>query len=340
VRIHSILIAILAGLTLLSPLGATTKPHEGKVQANGLTIAYESFGDSDRQTILLIGGTGMQLTDWPTNLCEDLVKRGYRVVIYDNRDIGLSTTFNAAGMPDFGGVIQAAAVGKPAPLPYTLYDMANDAVGLLDALGIQKAHIVGASMGGMIAQIVATNHPEHTLSLSSIMATDGKPGLPIIANPERMAKIPPPAPGEDKKTYIARMTKSWHVIGSQTYPEDEKVLAERMTRDVERSYCPACEARQGAASLFTAMQDRRQTLRTIHAPTVVIQGDEDPIISMEAARDVAASIPGAELRVIHGMGHDVPAELVNTVADAIASAASRADLRPTDEPANPPKQVN
>jgi pimeloyl-ACP methyl ester carboxylesterase len=228
-------------------------------------------------------------------------------------------------------VVQAAVAGKPTPLPYTLYDMANDAVGLLDGLNIKKAHIVGASMGGMIAQIVASDHPEHVLSLTSVMATDGKPGLPIITNPERMGKIPPPGPEADKEAYIARMVKAWQVLGSQTYPEDEHVLLEKITRDVERSYCPACEVRQGAASLFTAREDRRLKLRTIKVPTVVIQGDEDPIVPIEAARDVSTNIRGANLRIIHGMGHDVPDALVKVVADAILSAASRTDRHPTDE---------
>jgi pimeloyl-ACP methyl ester carboxylesterase len=339
-KIASIIISTFGTLACVLPLRAATNANQGSVQANGITIAYESFGKPDRGTVLLIGGSGMQLTDWPREFCEQLVQRGYRVVIYDNRDLGLSTQFTASGTPDFAAVMQAAADGKPSPLPYTLYDMANDAVGLLDALSIKKAHIVGVSMGGMIAQIVATDHPEHTLSLASIMATDGKPGLPIFANAERLAKIPPPGPDEDKKAYIARMVKTWQVIGSQTYPLDEEVVSEIVTRDVERSYCPACEARQGAASLFTALQDRRLKLNTIKAPTVVIQGDEDPIIPIEAARDVAANIPGADLRIIHGMGHDIPPPLVNTVVDAVVLAASRADRRPTDKAAGSTKLVS
>src|SRR5262249_31276984 len=145
--------------------------REGKVQANGITIAYESFGPSDRETMLLIMGYGAQLTAWPVELCDELVKRGYRVLIFDNRDIGLSTKFVAAGAPNVNAIIEAKIAGKAVTLPYTLDDMAKDAVGLLDALGIKKAHIVGVSMGGMIAQIVAANHSEHTLSLTSIMST-------------------------------------------------------------------------------------------------------------------------------------------------------------------------
>ena len=329
-KIAPTLIGIVAGLVFVSPVGAATAPHQGRCRPTESPLPTKVSAKVDRETILLIGGTGMQLTDWPTEFCEEMVRRGYRVVIYDNRDIGLSTRFDAAGMPDFAAVVQAAAAGKPAPLAYTLYDMANDAVGLLDALGISKAHIVGASMGGMIAQIVATNHPEHTLSLTSIMATDGKPGLPIIANPERVANIRSPAPNEDKRP----ISRAWSSHGRRSEARHTLKMSmfyRRITRDVERSYCLACEARQGAASLFTAMEDRRLKLQTIHVPTVVVQGDEDPIIAMEAARDVAVSIQGAKLRVIHGMGDHVPPALVKTVADAIVSAASRADHRPTDE---------
>src|SRR5262249_53351501 len=156
---------------------------KGQVKANGITIAYESFGPEDRETVLLIMGATAQLTAWDVELCEELVKRGYRVIRFDSRDVGLSTRFDDAGIPDFAAVVAAAEAGKPAPLPYTLYDMARDAVGLLDALGIKKAHIAGPSMGGMIGQIIAAEHPDRTLSLTSIMASSGKPsgkpGLPI-----------------------------------------------------------------------------------------------------------------------------------------------------------------
>jgi pimeloyl-ACP methyl ester carboxylesterase len=145
------------------------------VQANGITIAYESFGPTDRETILLIAGTGMQLVDWPIELVEELVQRGYRVVRFDNRDIGLSTKFTEAGLPDTEAIGRALEAGEPVPLPYTLQDMAKDTVGLLDALDIQQAHLVGVSMGGAIAQLVAIDYPERTLSLTSLMADSGNP---------------------------------------------------------------------------------------------------------------------------------------------------------------------
>ena len=182
----------------------------GRVPANGITIAYESFGAADRETVLLIAGSGMQLTGWPRELCHELVERGYRVVVFDNRDIGLSTKFEDAGIPDFAAVAKAAAEGRPAPLPYTLYDMAADAVGLLEALGIKQAHIAGVSMGGMIAQIVATDYPQRTLSLTTMMASDGKPGLPIIAsrNDFRRFRHLGPTPG-GRRTSTIRSRCGW-----------------------------------------------------------------------------------------------------------------------------------
>src|SRR5262249_20742919 len=157
------------------------------------------------------------------------VKRGYRVLVFDNRDVGLSTKLDSAGPPDWRAITEALGAGKPAPLPYTIHDMARDAVGLLDALGIRQAHIVGPSMGGMIAQVVAADSPEHTLAPTSIMATSGKRGLPIIAKPDVAAKLPPPAPEGDKKAYIEGRVKWAQLMGSPGYPTDEKRLREQIT---------------------------------------------------------------------------------------------------------------
>jgi pimeloyl-ACP methyl ester carboxylesterase len=299
--------------------------RRGQVEANGITIAYESFGPTDREAVLLIHGLGAPLTAWPVELCEELVRRGYRVIIYDNRDIGLSTKFDAAGLPDLKAVMAARAAGKPVPLAYTLDDMANDAVGLLDALGIKKAHIVGVSMGGMIAQLVAADHPEHTLSLTSILSTSGKPGLPLPARPKVMAEVPPPAPPGDTEATVAHTVKMLQVLAGPAYPPDEKRVREMVLRSLKRSNYPAGLARQNAvAALGLADDHRRAKLRTIKVPTVVLHGAEDPLMPVEGARDTAATIPGADLRIIPGMGHDIPIALVKTVADAITAAASRA----------------
>ena len=320
----AIFIGIFAGLAAVTALGAAPASQQGRVEANGIRIAYESYGPADRETILLIGGAWTQLSEWPPELCQELVKRGYRVVVYDNRDSGLSTWFDAAGKPDMAAVVEAVMAGKPAPVPYTLHDMAKDAIGLLDVLAIQKAHIVGVSMGGIIAQIVASDYPERTLSLTSMMATDGKPGLPLVAKPERVAGIPQPGPDDDRKAYIERRVKLLKAIESPAYPVSEAAYLERVNRAVERAFCPACEARQSAASLVTGLEDRRARLKTIQAPAVVVHGAEDPVVPVEAGRDVAANIPNADLRIIPGMGHDIPVPLVKTLADAITAAAERA----------------
>jgi pimeloyl-ACP methyl ester carboxylesterase len=297
--------------------------REGQVKANGITIAYRSFGREERPAVLLIMGYANQLTQWPVELCEELVRRGYRVIAFDNRDVGLSTKFDAAGPPDWKAITEAMAAGRPAPLSYTIHDMAKDAVGLLDALGVKKAHLVGASMGGIIAQIVATDYLEHALSLTSLAAPSGRPGLPIIARPDVAARIPPPAPVGYRKAYIEVRVKGSQFLGSPSYPTDEKRLRERFTADVERSYAPAGEARQAAVALVATVEDRRERLKTVRVPTVVVHGTEDPLVPVDAGRDVAANIPGAELRLIPGMGHDLPIQLASTIADAITAAARR-----------------
>jgi pimeloyl-ACP methyl ester carboxylesterase len=307
-----------------SPTPETVK-QTGQVQANGITIAYESFGPSDRETVLLIMGNGTQLTAWPIELCEELVKRGYRVVIYDNRDVGLSTKFTEAGTPDVNAVVEARIAGKPSPLPYTLDDMAKDAVGLLDALSIEKAHIVGVSMGGMIAQLVAADHPEHTLSLTSIMSTSGNPSIPFPAKPEAIAKMPHGAAEDDREANIANAVKTIQILAGPVYPPDEKRIRDLVIRSMNRSADRAGMARHNALSALGLFEDRRAKLKTIKAPTVVVHGAEDPLISVEGGKDTARNIPSAELRILPGMGHDLPIPLIGVIADAISSAASRGE---------------
>jgi pimeloyl-ACP methyl ester carboxylesterase len=312
-----------------SPVHNRMSPRtSGTVQANGITIAYESFGPADRETMLLIMGNGAQLTAWPLELCDELVQRGYRVVIYDNRDVGLSTKFDKAGVPDINAVIEARLAGKPSLLPYTLDDMAKDAVGLLDALDIKKAHVIGVSMGGMIAQLVAADHPEHVLSLTSIMSTSGIPGIPFPAKPEALAKLPPPSAEADKEVIVSNALKLVRVLAGPVYPPDEKRIREMVVRTLDRSDYRPGMARHNSISALGILEDRRAKLKTIKVPTVVVHGSEDPLFSVECGKDTATNIPGAELRVIPGMGHDLPIPLVKTIADAITSAASRANVAP------------
>ena len=292
-----------------------------QIKANGITLEYESFGPEDRETVLLIMGLGAQLTMWPVELCDELVARGYRVVRFDNRDVGLSTKFDDAGMPDMGAIFTALTTGAPVSAPYALDDMAADAVGLLDALGIGKAHIAGASMGGMIAQLVATNHPERALSLVSIMSTTGNPALPQ-GKPEAMAVLMTPAPEGDIPAAIERGMLAWNTIGSPGYRTDDETLRKWVTRDVNRSLYPVGTARQMAA--IVANGDRREKMKDVKAPAVILHGIDDPLVPIEGGRDTAASIPGAELREVPGMGHDFPLALLDSFADAIEAAAKRA----------------
>lgn len=300
----------------------------GQVKANGITIAYESLGPKDREAILMIMGNGAQLTAWPPELCDELVRRGYRVIIYDNRDVGLSTKFDAAGLPDLNAIITAKVAGKPAPMAYTLDDMAKDAVGLLDALGIKKAHIVGASMGGMIAQIVAADYPEHTLSLTSIMATSGNPAFTVPAKPDQfVGKLDPPGPAAGRDAEMARAVKLLTILAGPEYPPDEDRVRELITRTMKRSDYRAGMARHNAAATVGCFEDRRAKLKTIKAPTVVVHGALDPMMPVEGGKDTAANIPGAEFRLIPGMGHDLPIPLIDKLADAITSVARRATGR-------------
>ena len=290
-----------------------------QIAANGITLEYEAYGDPANPPMLLIMGLGAQLTLWPIELVEALVARGYYVIRHDNRDIGLSQKFDSAGLPDMLAIGMAMMAGKPPPVAYTLADMAADAVGLLDALGIAKAHIVGASMGGMIAQHVAASYPSRVLSLTSIMSTTGNRALPA-ATPEAMAALTTRA--EPGAAFEAVLPIGLHVartIGSPAYPADAARLRERIERDFARSFYPVGAARQFAAIM--ADGDRRELLKSVTAPTLVIHGEADPLVPVEGGKDTAASIAGAKLNLIPGMGHDLPVELVDEVADAIAGVA-------------------
>src|SRR6185312_8142557 len=270
-------------------------PH---VSANSIEIYYESHGPDDAEPILLIMGLGAQMTRWSPEFIGDLVAAGHRVIAYDNRDVGLSEKMDAAGAPDMGAVVKALGEGRKPDVAYTLDEMAADAAGLLAALGIERAHIVGASMGGMIAQLVAADHPQRTLSLTSIMSSTGNPDLPR-PTPEAMARLntPAPDPNKDLEAFLASAVEGAKVMAG-TYPVDEAKIRERSLGDFQRSYYPVGFQRQYAGIM--ASPDRRPKLKTITAPTVVIHGDVDPLVPVEGGRDTAANIPGAELIVVPG----------------------------------------
>jgi pimeloyl-ACP methyl ester carboxylesterase len=292
-----------------------------QIAANGLSFEYDITGEGE--PMLLIMGLGGQMTLWRDALVQKLAARGYRVIRFDNRDIGLSEKLEHLGPPDMPAVLQAYGEGRLATAGYTLSDMADDAAALLTALGIERAHIVGASMGGMIAQLVAADHPEKTLTLTSIMSSTGNRELPP-AKPEAMAVLgrPAPDPTMDMEGYLASTVASSKVIGSPGYPGVEADQRAFAKANVERSYYPVGFQRQYAAVL--ASPERRPKLRTIAVPALVVHGEDDPLVPVEGGRDTAANIPGAELLTIPGMGHDLPPALYDTLVDAIDGVAKRA----------------
>ncbi|MBQ1541846.1 alpha/beta hydrolase [Caulobacter sp. CCUG 60055] len=292
-----------------------------RARANGVEIEYDIVGDGP-ETVLMIMGLGGQMTRWPPALTARIAAEGFRVVVYDNRDVGLSTGFDAAGPADIAAVITAMAEGRKPEVPYLLDDMAADAAGLLDALGVERAHLFGVSMGGMIGQMVAANHPEKTLSLVSVMSTTGARAVPPPtpeAQTALMARAPDGAGVEVAADYAL---KAQIAIQSPGYPLDPVETRARLRADIVRAYRPAGVGRQMAAVI--ASGDRRERLRTITAPTIVVHGVDDPLVRVEGGRDTAATIAGAELRLVPGMGHDLPAGLFDVFVKAVIDAAERA----------------
>lgn len=288
-----------------------------KATANGIEIEYDEFGAKDAPAVLMIMGLGAQLVRWPMALVDALVARGYRVIRYDNRDVGLSTKCDSAGTPNFALMAVSHILRRPIRAPYTLTDMAADAAGLLDALGIERAHVVGASMGGMIAQLFAAHWPERTLSLTSIMSTTGNPALPG-ASLQAMGILLRRPRGNDLEAIVTHGVKAAKVVGG-SFPEDDRLMAERYRDEIVRNHHPSGFVRQMAAIL--ADGDRRARLKTIAAPTVVIHGADDPLVPAEGGRDTAAAIPSARLVEIPGMGHTLPPEVIPTVVAAFESVA-------------------
>lgn len=290
------------------------------VTANGIRIEYDTFGDSSLPALLLIAGNGAQMIVWDAQFCELLAGAGLFVIRFDNRDAGLSTKFDEAGVPDMMAAFQAAMAGKPVATAYTLDDMADDSVGLLDALGIGKAHICGASMGGMIAQVIACRHPQRVLSLISMMANTGNPGLPM-GRMDALAAVIAPAP-EGRDAWVEHYVNVWRKIWSPGFPYEEERVRAFMQHSHDRSYYPQGMARQNTAVI--AAGDRRPALASINVPTLVIHGSDDPLIPVEGGKDTARVIPGAELLVIEGMGHDMPRGVWAEIAGAISRHAKQA----------------
>ncbi len=292
------------------------------VRANGLTIEYEERGAPDAPVILLVMGFSAQLTLWPDDFCDALADGGFRVIRFDNRDIGLSEKFDDAPVPDIMNLIMRAMQGEKLDVAYTLDDMTLDAVGLLDALGIETAHVVGMSMGGMIAQLLAANHATRVKSLVSIMSSSGDPGLPS-GKPEVLQTLTNrPADPDDREAQIAHGVKVFKMIGSPGYPVGDAELRARVSRSIDRSFYPQGATRQYAAII--ASGSRVEALKTISVPALVIHGADDPLVPVEAGKDTARHVPGADLMIVEGMGHDIAPGLVKTLAVAILDHCHKA----------------
>ena len=295
-----------------------------RIKANDIEIEYETFGKKSDPAILLIMGLGAQLTLWPEAFCTGLAQRGFFVVRYDNRDCGLSTDFGAAGVPDLAAAVGKLMSGKKVEAPYLLKYMAADAIGLLDALGIDRAHVAGGSMGGMIAQIVAAQYPQRTRSLVSIMSTSGRPGLPP-GKPEALAMLTAQPEGPAREQLIKHGIKFRGVIGSPAFPAEPAELRALVERNIDRRYYPEGAARHYLAVI--ASGDRVELLKTVRVPTLVLHGADDPLLPPDGARDVASLVPGAALELYPGWGHDMPNEMVPILVERIARFCAGADAK-------------
>jgi pimeloyl-ACP methyl ester carboxylesterase len=283
-----------------------------RAQVDGLELEYESFGDPATPPLLLVNGLSNQMVEWDVDLCALIADRGFRVTRFDNRDVGLSTKLAALGTPDLMAVLAGSA--RP---PYSLDDMADDSVGILDALGVGAAHIVGVSMGGMIAQLIATRHPERVLSLTSIMSTVGGPHV-VQAEPAIGAVLLAP-PGRTREEQVERSLANRRLIFGTGMPFDEHRARRKAERAVDRCFYPDGGMRHLAA-IFAA-PDRTTALGKLTMPTLVIHGENDPLVPPANGRQTAAAVPGARLIMVPGMGHALPEQVWPQLADAIAAVA-------------------
>jgi len=289
---------------------------EQTCRVGDVDIAYETFGDPSKPALLLVMGLATQMIAWQDDFCAQLADRGFHVIRFDNRDVGRSSAMRDIRVP----TLRQLALRSKKAAGYTLEDMAGDAVGLLDHLGIERAHVVGASMGGMIAQTIAIEHPDRVLSLCSIMSNTGArwTGQPKLATYRVVLGTPP----QDRDRFIDHVVKMYRVIGSPGFDRNEDDLRDVAARSYDRGRNPAGSGRQLAAII--ASGDRTERLRTISVPTVVIHGTKDRLVSPSGGRATAKAIPGARLVTIEGMGHDLPRGTWPRIIGAIAENAARA----------------
>lgn len=286
-----------------------------RVGVNGIEIEYDTFGDASALAMLLVMGLGGQLIAWDPSFCEQLAARGFHVIRYDNRDVGLSTKFEDDGAPDAAAVMTGAAKAA-----YTLDDMADDAAALLDALGISSAHIVGASMGGMIAQLIAIRHPDRALSLTSIMSNAGGDTMTLPTDEAMAVLMAPPPPTREER--IEQGVQSSRVIAGTGFPFNEARARARSAESHDRMWCPDGVARQLAAVLTAP--SRVDALSRLRMPVCVVHGSDDPLVRPENGKITADAAPGSELVIVDGMGHDLPEGAWPQVLAAIERTAARA----------------
>ncbi|MEU3624396.1 alpha/beta hydrolase [Amycolatopsis coloradensis] len=287
-----------------------------RARVNGLELEYDTFGSPANPPLVLVMGLGAQMVAWEAGFCELLAEGGFHVVRFDNRDIGLSSYLDDLPTPD----LAALAAGDLETAPYLLSDLASDVTGLFDALGFERAHVVGASMGGMIVQQLAIDSPERLLSLTSIMSTTGDPS---VGHPEpaALAALTRP-PAATREQAIEDGVAWFKLVGSPSHPSDDEFLRMKATRNYDRANHPAGGLRQVAA--VTASGDRTAKLRGVRVPTLVIHGESDPLINVSGGKATAAAIPDAELLLFPGMGHELPRQLWPAIAEAIVEHARKA----------------
>jgi pimeloyl-ACP methyl ester carboxylesterase len=294
------------------------------VRANGIEIAYEERGEGE--PLVLAAGIGMQLVAWPDAFLDRLAARGMRVIVFDHRDVGQSTKLREAGVPPVQRLLGRALLGLPVSAPYTLFDMADDVAGLLDALGIARAHLVGVSMGGMVAQAAVIRHGARWKSLVSMMSHPGGGGarLLTLSSPYAAMKLLGKVP-RSREEAIARQVDFFRTVGSPGFRRDDAMVAESAARAYDRSFHPPGFARHFAAILATG--DMRRELRGVRVPSLVLHGAADPLIRPSHGKDTASSIPGARLRIIDGWGHDLAVGawdlLVSEIAGHVQANAAR-----------------
>ncbi len=293
-----------------------------QVSANGISLEVDDRGPPDGAPLVMIMGLGMQLVAWPDGFVDLLVERGFRVIRFDNRDIGLSQRFDQFGVPNLATAGMRHLLRLPVASPYRLADLADDTAALIEALGLGSAHVCGASMGGMIAQHLAARHPQRVKSLTLMMTTSGARHLPQPSLKVRLALMSRPADPRNIDSIVDHFVKLYGVIGSPGYPTPPQLLRERIAGTVRRSYRPAATVRQLAAIM--ADEDRTPLLSRIAAPTLVIHGAADPLVPVACGHDLSRRIAGAQIDVIEGMGHDLPQPLWSRFRDGIEANASRA----------------